>query len=131
MGFSLSVVVFSDEGFGSSTGFSVVVSSLGDGVFLVRVLVRHFSGSVFVGGLGSFMRQGGGVCVSETDEDLGGNEVGEIDGVFEGEGGVEGSSSSIVVGLTLGVSSMTSGSSMLVTAGFGMSKWTVFGFLLD
>ena len=37
----------------------------------------------------------------------------------------------MVIRLTFGESSMTSGSSKLVTAGFGMSKRIVFGFLLD
>ena len=100
---------------------------MGDEVFLVK----DFSDSISIRGFGSFIGEGGGVCVGETDGDLGGVDVGEIDGVFEGEGGVDGSSSSTVVGLTLGESSMTSGSSMLVTVGFRMSKHIVFVFLLD
>ena len=62
---------------------------------------------------------------------MGGEEIRQIDGDFDGEGGVLGSSSLMVVVLTLGESPMTLGSSMLVMAGFGMSKWTVFGFFLD
>ena len=62
---------------------------------------------------------------------MGGEEIGEIDGDFDGEGGVVGSSSLTIVGLTLGESFMTSGSSNLVMVVFDMSKRIVFGFLLD
>ena len=41
------------------------------------------------------------------------------------------SSSSTWVGLTSRESSITSGSYKLVLEGFGVSKWTFFGFLLD
>lgn len=118
---------FSVEGFWSLAGVSIVINSLGDGVFLVR----DFSGFVSVEGFGSFVGEGGGVCIGEIDGDLHGDDVGETDGVFEGEGDVDGSSSSTIVGLMLGESSMTLGSSMLVTLGFRMSKQTVLGFLLD
>ena len=101
------------------------------GFFSCRQLVGDFSGSVSIGGFGSFIREEGGVCVGETDGDLGGADAGEIDGVFEGEGGVDGSYSSTVIGPMLGESSMTSGSSMLVTVAFKMSKWTIFDFFLD
>ena len=114
--------VFSVKGFWSSAGVLVFVDFLGDGDFFSVVFVRGF---------GSFIRDGGGACVGETDEDLGGDVVGETDGVFEGDGGVDGSSSSMVVGLTLGESLMTSGSSRLVTLGFDMSNWTVLGFFAD
>ena len=120
-----SVVLF--EGFWLSMVVSVIIGFLGDGVFLGG----HFSSVVSVKGFGSFVEDGGGVCISETDGDLGGDDVEEIDEVFEGDGSVDGSSSSTIVGLKLGKSSMTSGSSMLVTLGFGTSKQTVLGFLLD
>lgn len=70
-------------------------------------MVGDIPGSVSVGGLGSFVREGGGFCFSDTDGDLGGEEIGEIDGDFNGEGGMVGSSSSKIVELTLGESSMT------------------------
>ena len=54
-----------------------------------------------------------------------------MEGDFIREGGVVGSSSSIVVRLTFGESSMTLGSYKLVLEGFGMSKQTFFNFLLD
>ena len=54
-----------------------------------------------------------------------------MDGDFDGKGGVVGSSSLMGVGLTFGESSMTLGSCKLVPEGFGMSKRTIFGFLLD
>lgn len=104
--FSLSEV-FSVEGIWSSTGILIVVDILGDGAFLGK----DFSGVVSIGGVGSFVEDDGGVCVNETDEDLGGDVIGETDGVFEGDGGVDGSFSSMDVGLTLGESSMTSSSS--------------------
>ena len=52
----------------------VVVEFLGDGV----LLGRDFSGVVSVRGFGSFIRDGGGVCVGETDGDLGGDVIGEM-----------------------------------------------------
>ena len=111
------------SGLWSLAWFLVVVGFLGDGVFLGG----DFSNVVSVRGFGSFIRDGGGVCVG----DLGGDMLGETDEVFEGDGKVDGSSSSMVVGLTLRESLMTSGSSKLVTLGFGMSNQTVLGFLLD
>lgn len=90
----------------------------------VKDLVRDFPRSVSVG-------EGGGIFVGNTDRNLGGEEIREIDGDLNGEGGVAGSSSMTVVRLTLGESSMTLGSSKFVMAGFGMSKWTDFGFFLD
>ena len=120
-------VVFSVEGFWSSTGFSVIIDFLGDGVFLGG----DFSGVVSVRVVGSSIRDGGGVCVGETEGDMGGDIVGETDGYFEGDGGVDGSSSSMVVGLTLGETPMTSVSSKLVILGFGMLNHTILGFLLD
>jgi hypothetical protein len=128
-----SLVVFLDEGF----GLGVVVLVLdGDlvGDFMkdfIGDLVEDFSRSISIGGVGSFVRDGGGVCVSDTDEDLGGEGLGEMDGDFISEGGVVGSSSSTGVRLTFGESSMTSGSCMVVPEGFGMSKKTFFRFLLD
>lgn len=113
-----SLVGFLDEGFRSTVGFSIIVGSLGDGVFLARVLVgdlvrdlvgdlvgdlvREFLGSVSMGGLGSFVREGGGVCISDTDRYLGGEEIREIDGDFDSERGIASYFSLMVVGLTLG-----------------------------
>ena len=54
-----------------------------------------------------------------------------MEGDFVSEGGVVSSSSSTWVGLTLEESSITSGSSRVVPEGFGMSKWTLFCFLLE
>ena len=72
-----SLVGFSDEGFGLMMVVSVLVGDL----------VGDFPGSVSIGGVGSFVREGGGVSVGDTDEDLGGEELREIDGDFDGEGG--------------------------------------------
>ena len=47
---------------------------------LVKDLVGDFLGSVSIGGLGSFVEEGGGVCISDTDGDFNGEEIGEIDG---------------------------------------------------
>ena len=82
-----SLVGFSDEGFGSTVVVSVLVGDLvGDFVGdFVGDSVRDFSWSVSVGGVGSFVGEGGGVCVIDTDGDLGGEELGEIDGDFDGE----------------------------------------------
>ena len=93
--------------------------------------VRDFSKFVPVRGLGSLVRDGGGVWVGDIDGDLGGEGVGEMEGDFVGEGGVAGSSSLTWVGLTPGESSITFGSCKLLPEGFGMSKRTFFGFLLD
>ena len=110
--------VFSIQGFWSLAGVLVIVKFLDDGVFLGG----DFSDVVSIRGFGSLVGDGGGVCIEEIDEDLGGDVVGETDMVFEGDGGVDGSSSSMVVGLTLGESSMTCVSYRLVTLGFGMSN---------
>ena len=72
---------------------------------------RGFSSFVSIEGFGSFVRDGVGDCVNETDRDLGGDVFRETNGVFEGDGDVDSSSSSTVVGLTLGELSMTSRSS--------------------
>ena len=45
--------------------FSVVVGSLGDGVFLVR----DFSSSISIRGFGSFVEDVNEVCISVTDGD--------------------------------------------------------------
>ena len=84
-----------------------VVNFLGDGVFLGE----NFFGAISVRGVCSFIRDGGGVCISETDRELGGDVVRDTGGVFEGDGGVDGSSPSMAMGLTLGESLMTLGSS--------------------
>lgn len=52
-------------------------------------------------------------------------------GILSVRGGVAGSSSSTWVGLTSRESSITSGSYKVVLEGFRMSKWMLFGFLLD
>ena len=81
--------------------------------------------------MGSFIGDERGVWVSDTDRDLGGEGVGEMEGDFVSEGGVAGSSSSTGVKLTSRESFITSGSCKLVPEGFGMSKRTFFDFLLD
>ena len=94
-------------------------------------LVKDFSGSISVRGVGSFVEDGGEVRVGDTNRDLGGEGLGEMEGDFVSEGGVVGSSSLMGIRLTSGESSITSGSCKLVPEGFGMSKRTFFGFLLD
>ena len=140
-----SFMVFSDEQFRSAVVVSVLVGDLvGD---IVRDLVRDFVrdlvgdlvgdlvkdllGSISVGGVDSFVKDRGGVCVGDTNEDLGGEGLGEIDGDFIDKGGVVGSSSLMGVRLTFGELSMASGSCKIVPEGFGMSKQTFFGFLLE
>ena len=136
-----SLVGLLDEGIWSALVVSVLVEDLvGD---LVRDFVRDlvgdfvgdfvedFSGSISVEGVGSFVGDRGGVCVGDIDEDLGGEGLGEVDGDFVGKGGVAGSSSLMGIKLTYGESSMTSSSCKLFPEGFGMSKRTFFGFLLD
>lgn len=113
------VGVFVEDVFGA-----VVGGFVGD-------FVGDFFRFVSVRGLGSLVEDGGGVWVSDIDRDLGGEGVGEMEGDFVGEGGVVDSSSSTWVGLTSGESSITYGSSNVVPEGFGMSKWTLFGFLLE
>ena len=89
-----SLVGFSDDGFRSAVVVVVLVGDLvGDfiGDFVgdlvedfvgdlvgdfIGDLVEDFSGSVFVRGVGSFVREGRGVCVGDTDEDLGGEGLG-------------------------------------------------------
>lgn len=148
-----SVVGLLDEGFRSVVVVSVLVRDLvgdfvgelvevfigdfvGDvvGVFVgyfIRDFVDDFSRSISIRGLGSFVGDEGGVWVGDTDGDLGGEGLGEMEGDFIGEGGVASSSSSTGIGLTTGELSITSSSCKLVPEGFGMSKWTFFGFLLD
>lgn len=68
-----------------------------------------------------------GVFVGDANRDLGG----EFDRVLEGEANKEGSSSSMVVGLTIGESSTIFGSSWLLVSIFGRSNRTVLGFFVD
>ena len=80
---------------------------MGEGVFLGG----DFVDDVSVGEVAFLVEDDGGVLISEVDEDLGGEVDRETDGRFGGEGGVDDSSSSMVVWPTSGKSSMTSGSS--------------------
>lgn len=98
---------------------------MGEGVFLGG----YFFGDVSFGEVSFLVGEGGGVLLGEVNGDLGGEVDDETDVVFEGDGGGDGSSSLMVVGMTLVESSMTSGSSWLVTSGFGISNRTVLGFL--
>ena len=80
--------------------------------------------------MGFFVKDGGRVWVNDTNGDLGGEGLGEMEGDFIGEGGVAGSSLT-QVRLTSGESSITLGSCKLVLESFGMLNQTFFIFLLD